>query len=97
MGSELGVLDAYPLQLCEYLAEPLALETIEQMLSELVDPIEQVVRDVAHHGVEPDFENLSHLAAQICGCPQILQRPILWANGRAKIGRPPASLVAILT
>lgn len=83
-----------------YLDTPPSPTEIEKLLAMLgVEPREIMRRD------EPEYRELglddaklprATLVAAIAKHPRLLQRPIVVANGRAAIGRPPEAVLAIL-
>ena len=84
----------------DYLAAPPSIGELERILDLLgIEPRELMRRD------EPEYADLDladpalgrkQLIAAMHAHPRLIQRPIVLANGKAAIGRPPQDVVAIL-
>ncbi|MCG6871258.1 MAG: arsenate reductase (glutaredoxin) [Gammaproteobacteria bacterium] len=86
-------------QVIEYLRDPPDADTIHRLLAllgisahELIRTGEAAYREAA---LSPDLPE-NQLIAALQQHPILLQRPIVEANGRAAIGRPPETVLEIL-
>lgn len=84
----------------DYLATPPMPAEIDDILGKLgIEPRDLMRRD------EPEYKDLDlddpglsrkELIDAMHACPRLIQRPIVLANGKAAIGRPPEDVLAIL-
>ena len=83
-----------------YLETPPSAAEIEKLLKLLdVEPREILRADEAEYaelGLGDPKLGRKALVAAIAAHPRLLQRPIVVANGKAAIGRPPENVLAIL-
>jgi arsenate reductase len=81
----------------EYLKTPPSAAALKEILGQLGIPAKQLLRkkEAAEAGVDPDLAE-DALIAQMVAHPSVIERPIVVANGQARIGRPPESVLAIL-
>lgn len=83
----------------EYLKQPLSAEFIEQLLSALDIEAHQLLRnkeaEYKEHGLSKDSSKADIIAAMIAS-PKLIERPVVIKNGKARIGRPPESVLEIL-
>lgn len=84
----------------DYLREPPGVEQILQLIEQLDLPASALVRpgeaDYAASGLTADEKNPRVIASAIAAYPKLLQRPVVVANGNARIGRPPENVIDIL-
>lgn len=98
----LALLNAHGIkpQIVEYLKTPPSPEELERILTLLeMRPHELMRRNEAPYrelGLEDESLSREAVVAVICAHPTLLQRPIVLANGRAAIGRPPERVLDIL-
>ena len=83
----------------EYLKEPLSADYISQILSALDIEAHQLLRtkeaEYKEHGLSAQSSQADIIAAMIAS-PKLIERPIVIKEGRARIGRPPESVLEIL-
>lgn len=88
------------LQVIEYLKHPPSAEQLDQILTLLdMGPRDLMRRNEApYRELDLDDETLSRdaLIAAMAAHPILMQRPIVLANGKAAIGRPPEQVLKIL-
>jgi len=88
------------LQVIEYLKHPPSPRQPDRILSLLkMGPRDLMRRNEApYRQLDLDDETLSRdaLIAAICAHPILMQRPVLLADGKAAIGRPPEQVLEIL-
>lgn len=91
---------AEPFQVINYLETP----PTPAELTELLGLLHMSARQLLRRG-EPDYQELGladpkldddALIAAMAAHPKLIERPIVVAHGRAVIGRPPESVLAIL-
>lgn len=87
-------------RIVEYLVEPPSATQLSHILDLLgMAPRELMRRDedaYAEAGLDnPDLSRQQLIAAMVAH-PRLIQRPIVLANGKAAIGRPPESVLALL-
>lgn len=84
----------------EYLQDPPDQQTLKSILDKLDIPARQLLRtkDAAYLENGLDNEQLSsdQIIAAIVKNPILMERPIVLANGKAAIGRPPENVLEIL-
>ncbi|MEL7297170.1 MAG: ArsC/Spx/MgsR family protein [Pseudomonadota bacterium] len=78
----------------EYLKEPLDRDELQRLSTQLVQPISDLLRsnDARPLGFIADQHDVIDWLAEH---PQTMQRPVVIANDRAAIGRPPESTLAL--
>jgi len=81
----------------EYLNTPPTAAELTQILSMLgVSPADMLRRgDAKEAGIDPTLDNDALIAAMVAN-PIVIERPIVIANGKARIGRPPECVLEIL-
>lgn len=88
------------LRIIEYLKHPPSTDELEQILQRLnLGPRDLMRKNEAlYRDLELDDEMLGReaLIAAIADHPMLMQRPIVLANGKAAIGRPPEQVLRIL-
>lgn len=87
-------------EVVEYLKTPVDLATLNQLLTQLgFDSAHQLVRNketiYKELGLSRETEE-DALKQAMLDNPKLIERPIVVANGKAAIGRPPESVLAIL-
>jgi arsenate reductase len=87
-------------QLVEYLKEPPTAETLNAILDMLGMEPRELMRKKEKEYTEAGLDNpeLSRdaLIAAMVEHPRLIERPIVIANGKAAIGRPPEKVLEIL-
>jgi arsenate reductase len=84
----------------DYLRDPPDVTTLGELVACLGLPARALLRDNEQEYIElglddPALDDAALLAA-VAAHPRLLQRPIVVAGGRARIGRPPESVLEIL-
>jgi len=82
----------------EYLKTPPSVAELTKILSLLGLNAGQILRkkETAEAGLDPASLSEAELIAAIVAHPATLERPIVLANGKAALGRPPENVLAIL-
>ena len=84
----------------EYLDNPPDSAELGRILDMLgMSPRELMRRDEAEYAaldLQDERLDHAHLLAAMCAHPRLIQRPIVIANGRAALGRPPETVLEIL-
>jgi arsenate reductase len=87
-------------QVIDYLQTPPSAGELETMLQLLgMAPRDLMRRDepeYAELGLDADDLGRDQLIAAMVAHPRLIQRPIVLANGKASLGRPPEAVLAIL-
>ena len=88
------------IQVIEYLKSPPGQAAIERALTLLRMQPRQLMRTDedeyrAHHLDDPGLTR-AHLVNAMHAHPILIQRPVVFANGKARIGRPPEAVLEIL-
>lgn len=88
------------IEIIKYLENPPSIETIQQLISQLgFDSARQLMRtkETLYKELNLASENdESTLVMALQANPKLIERPIVVANEKAAIGRPPESVLAIL-
>ncbi|UXI69998.1 arsenate reductase (glutaredoxin) [Tahibacter amnicola] len=83
-----------------YLENPLSAAELHALVRAFGNEFRALLRrdepEFAALGLDPDTLTAAQLVAAIAAHPRLLQRPIVIAGGRAVIGRPPESVLAVL-
>ena len=87
-------------RIVDYLSAPPSAEAIEDILGKLaIEPRGLMRRDESEY-TQLDLDAAELTRAQLIAAmrqhPRLIQRPIVLANGKAAIGRPPEEVLAIL-
>jgi arsenate reductase len=84
-------------QIIEYLKTPPTADTFKQILKWLGMTAKDVLRskEAADNGVDPNLPE-DRLIAAMLAMPIVIERPIVVADGRARLGRPPERVLEIL-
>lgn len=84
----------------DYIAEPPTVSEIERILGKLDLPPRALMRKDEPEYTELDLDNPQRTRAELVAAmheyPKLIQRPIVLANGKAAIGRPPEQVLSIL-
>ncbi|QFI38898.1 arsenate reductase (glutaredoxin) [Moritella marina ATCC 15381] len=84
----------------KYLETPPSGAELQEILTLLALTPRQLMRikEAEYKALGLDDENLStdELIAAMIATPKLIERPIVLANGKAAIGRPPENILAIL-
>jgi len=92
--------DQHNIEIIKYLETPPSIDTIKELISQLgFDSARQLMRTKETLYNELDLaseENESALITALHANPKLIERPIVVANGKAAIGRPPESVLSIL-
>lgn len=95
----LGEQDVSP-TIIEYLKSPPSAETLKEILSLLKMGPRDLMRKKEEEYVKCELENDSLSDDELIGFmikhPVLIERPIVLANGKAAIGRPPEQVLEIL-
>ena len=92
--------EQHNIEIIKYLETPPSIETIQTLITQLgFDSARQLMRTKETLYKELDLaneDNESALIAAMQANPKLIERPIVVANGKAAIGRPPESVLSIL-
>lgn len=92
--------DQHNIEVVKYLATPPSVETIQTLITQLgFSSARQLMRTKETLYKELNLaseEDEGALIAAMQANPKLIERPIVVANGKAAIGRPPESVLAIL-
>ena len=92
--------EQHSIEIIKYLENPPSVETIKTLISQLgFDSARQLMRtkETIYKELNLASENdESALVTALQVNPKLIERPIVVANGKAAIGRPPESVLAIL-
>ena len=87
-------------QIVEYLITPTSTETLTGILAMLKMEPQQLMRKGESIYKELKLKDATYNREQLiqimCDNPKLIERPIVITNGKAKIGRPPESVLEIL-
>jgi len=92
--------EQHKIEVIKYLETPPSIDTIQELISQLgFSSARQLMRTKESLYKELNLaseEDESVLIAAMQTNPKLIERPIVVANGKAAIGRPPESVLAIL-
>ena len=92
--------EQHNIEIIKYLETPPSIETIQTLITQLgFDSARQLMRTKETLYKELDLANEYNESALITAMqanPKLIERPIVVANGKAAIGRPPESVLSIL-
>jgi len=92
--------EQHHIEIIKYLETPPSIDTIKELISQLgFESARQLMRTKETLYQELNLaseENESALIAALHAYPKLIERPIVVANGKAAIGRPPESVLSIL-
>jgi arsenate reductase len=82
----------------EYLKTPPTPEELARVLALLGKPARDIVRrkEAKEAGIDVDGLTEDQLIQALCANPAAIERPVVIAGGKAALGRPPESVLAIL-
>ncbi|MBM3564530.1 MAG: arsenate reductase (glutaredoxin) [Alphaproteobacteria bacterium] len=82
----------------EYLETPPSAAELKRILGLLKMKPAQLLRakEAKEAGIDPDKLTDAQLIAKMVANPIVIQRPIVVADGKARIGRPPETVLEIL-
>ncbi len=81
----------------EYLNDPPNETTLIQILEKLAIEPRELIRDKEYRQLNlPDTQVREQLIALMAAHPQIIERPIVVVGPRARLGRPPETVLEIL-
>lgn len=87
-------------KIVEYLETPPSKSKLKEILKLLgMQPRELMRRKEAEykqHGLDDDSLKTDELVAAMVEHPKLIERPIVLANGKAALGRPPENVLSIL-
>ena len=88
------------LDIVEYLAEPPSAETLEELVAKLGLEPGQLLRtkedEYEELGLDAANDDREKLLAAMVSHPILIERPIVVAGDRARLGRPPERVLEIL-
>ncbi|MBB1271958.1 MULTISPECIES: arsenate reductase (glutaredoxin) [Psychromonas] len=92
--------EQHSIEIIKYLETPPSVETIQTLITQLgFDSARQLMRTTETLYKELDLANEDNESALITAMqanPKLIERPIVVANGKAALGRPPESVLDIL-
>lgn len=84
-------------QVVEYLKTPPDEQTLERLVKQLgIEPRELIRRKEYRALGLPETDDPQDLIARMAAHPEIIERPIVVAGGKARLGRPPEKVLEIL-
>jgi len=87
-------------EIVEYLATPPSKTRLKQILKLLGLKPRELMRtkeaDYKANGLDDDSLKTDELVAAMVAHPKLIERPIVLANGKAALGRPPEQVLEIL-
>ncbi|MDC9724644.1 MAG: arsenate reductase (glutaredoxin) [Gammaproteobacteria bacterium] len=92
--------NGFQAEVIEYLKTPPSIESLSNIIEQLGFTARQLLRkgEAIYKELNLKDETLteSQLIQAMCEHPKLIERPIVIHNGKAKIGRPPESVLEIL-
>lgn len=84
-------------QVVEYLKTPPSAAELTEIIAKLGIAPKELLRkkEAAEAGVDPSLPDAALIAAMVAN-PQVIERPIVVKDGKAKLGRPPEQVLEIL-
>jgi len=87
-------------EVINYLDTPPSIDELVQLLDQLGMTARELIRkgeaEYAELGLDDPALSEHDLIAAMSRYPRLIERPIVVANGKAKLGRPPESVLGIL-
>lgn len=82
----------------EYVKEPPSAAELKRILGLLKMAPRQVLRakEAREAGIDPDRLSEAQLIAKMAANPIVIERPIVVAGNKARVGRPPETILEIL-
>ena len=88
------------LEIVEYLKQPPTAAELQEVLNKLGFKPRQLMRtkeaEYKDNGLDDPALSDAELIEAMIRIPKLIERPIVLANGKAAVGRPPESVLAIL-
>lgn len=88
------------LEIVEYLKQPPTAAELQEVLNKLGLKPRQLMRtkevEYKDNGLDDPALSDAELIEAMIRIPKLIERPIVLANGKAAVGRPPESVLAIL-
>jgi len=84
-------------QVVEYLKTPPSAAELTEIIAKLGIAPKELLRkkEAAEAGVDPSLPSDALIAAMVAN-PQVIERPIVVKDGKARLGRPPEQVLEIL-
>lgn len=84
-------------QVVEYLKTPPSAAELTEIIAKLGIAPKELLRkkEAAEAGVDPNLPSDALIAAMVAN-PQVIERPIVVKDGKARLGRPPEQVLEIL-
>jgi len=84
-------------QVVEYLKTPPSAAELTEIIAKLGIAPKELLRkkEAAEAGVDPNLPSDALIAAMVTN-PQVIERPIVVKDGKARLGRPPEQVLEIL-
>ncbi len=84
-------------EVVEYLKTPPDVATLASLLKKLGMQPQQLIRKKEHRQLDlPDTDDNDELIGRMAAHPEIIERPIVVCGRKARLGRPPESVLEIL-
>jgi arsenate reductase len=85
-------------EIVEYLKTPYTVADLKDLLTQLGVPARALIRkkEAAAAGIDPASLSQEALIAAMAAHPIIVERPIVVADGKAVLGRPPEKVLEVL-
>ena len=84
-------------EVVEYLKTPPSEETLRGLLKKLGISAAELIRRKEHRALKlEETDDEAELIRRMAAHPQIIERPIVVVGGKARIGRPPETVLEIL-
>jgi arsenate reductase (glutaredoxin) len=85
-------------EIIEYLKTPPSAPQLKEMLGQLKIPAVKLLRkkEAAAAGIDPMTLSEDQLIAAMVKNPIVIERPIVVANGKVALGRPPQAVLAVI-
>jgi arsenate reductase (glutaredoxin) len=85
-------------EIIEYLKTPPSAPQLKEILGQLKIPAAKLLRkkEAAAAGIDPKTLAEDQLIAAMVKNPIVIERPIVVANGKAALGRPPQAVLAVI-
>lgn len=97
---ELVKQNATDVDIVEYLKTPPTVETLQHIVSLLGQPVRSILRnkeaEYKEAGLDDKTLNDEQIIELMVQFPKVIERPIVVANNKAAVGRPPENVLEIL-
>lgn len=89
---------AVDFQIIDYQKNPLSIEELRELITQLKTPASSLVRVKENDFTDAPFDvnSAEEVARQLSKKPRLMERPILQGKGQAAIGRPLEKIEALL-